>query len=318
MNTDSRLMHFPIPFFAVVMGLSGFTLALLKSEALQLLPLHVGNLMAMVTGGLFLLIALAYLAKLIRYPGAVRRELHHPIKLSFFPTASISLVLLSICTLHSLPALAEALWIAGSVAHLLFTLYVLGAWINHEHFQIQHMNPAWFIPVVGNILVPIAGVPLGYTESSWLFFSIGLVFWVVLLVIVFNRIIFHNPLPAKLVPTFFILIAPPAVGFLAYLKLGGGLDAFARVLYYTALFLTLMLFTQYRKFTRLQFFLSWWAYSFPLAAITVATLAMFEQTGDGRFQALALGLLALLAAVIVLLLVRTGIAMRRGEICVEE
>lgn len=126
MNTDSRLMHFPIPFFAVVMGLSGFTIALLKSEAMQLLPLHVGNLMAMVTGGVFLLIALAYLAKLIRYPGAVRQELHHPIKLSFFPTVSISLVLLSICTLHSLPALSEALWIAGSVAHLLFTLYVLG------------------------------------------------------------------------------------------------------------------------------------------------------------------------------------------------
>jgi tellurite resistance protein len=268
--------------------------------------------MAAVTGGVFLLIALVYLAKLLRHPDAVRQELHHPVKLSFFPTVSISLVLLSICTLHSLPALSEALWIAGSVAHLLFTLYVLGAWINHKHFQIQHMNPAWFIPVVGNILVPIAGVPLGYTESSWFFFSIGLVFWVVL------RVIFHNPLPAKLVPTFFILIAPPAVGFLAYLKLGGGLDAFARVLYYTALFLTLLLFTQYRKFTRLQFFLSWWAYSFPLAAITVATLAMFEQTGDGRFQALGLGLLALLAAVIVLLLVRTAIAMGRGEICVEE
>lgn len=318
MNTHSKLMHFPIPFFAVVMGLSGFTIALLKSESLQLLPTHVGNVAALATGALFILIGLVYLAKLLRHPGAVRQELHHPIKLSFFPTITISLILLSICSLHSQPALAEALWIAGSLGHLLFTLYVLGAWINHEHFQIQHMNPAWFIPVVGNILVPIAGVPLGYTESSWFFFSIGLVFWMVLLVIVFYRVIFHNPLPAKLVPTFFILIAPPAVGFLAYLKLGGGLDAFARVLYYTALFLTLLLFTQYRKFTRLQFFLSWWAYSFPLAAITVATLAMFEQTGDGRFQALGLGLLALLAAVIVLLLVRTAIAMGRGEICVEE
>jgi tellurite resistance protein len=319
MTTESRLIHFPIPFFAVVMGLAGFAIALQKGTALELLPPQPGMLVAAASAGIFVLIALIYLSKIFRHPQAVREELHHPVRLSFFPTASISLILLSTCTLHPLPGLAEVLWIVGSVAHLLFTLYVLGAWINHEHFQIQHMNPSWFIPVVGNILVPIAGVPLGYIETSWFFFSIGLVFWVVLLVIVFYRVIFHNPLPAKLVPTFFILIAPPAVGFLAYLRLNGGeLDNFARVLYYAGLFMTLLLFTQYRKFTRLQFFLSWWAYSFPLAAITVASLTMFEQTGDGRFQVLGIALLALLTALILLLLTRTALAIGRGEICVEE
>lgn len=37
------------------------------------------------------------------------------------------------------------------------------------------------------------------------------------------------------------------------------------------LFLTLLLFTQIGRFARLQFALSWWAYSFPLAAITIAS-----------------------------------------------
>jgi tellurite resistance protein len=32
-----------------------------------------------------------------------------------------------------------------------------------------------------------------------------------LLTLVFNRIIFHDPLPGKLQPTLVILIAPPAV-----------------------------------------------------------------------------------------------------------
>lgn len=48
--------------------------------------------------------------------------------------------------------------------------------------------PAWFIPVVGNIIVPLAGVRFAPAEVSWFFFSIGLVFWIVLLAIVMYRL----------------------------------------------------------------------------------------------------------------------------------
>ena len=40
-------------------------------------------------------------------------------------------------------------------------------------------NP-WFIPVVGNIIVPIAGVDDAPAEVSWFFFSFGLIFWIAL------------------------------------------------------------------------------------------------------------------------------------------
>ena len=48
-------------------------------------------------------------------------------------------------------------------------------------------------------------------------------------------------------------------------------------MYYVAIFLTLMLVTQARRFLKLEFYLSWWAYSFPSAAITIATLLMYER-----------------------------------------
>ena len=51
---------------------------------------------------------------------------------------------------------------------------------------------------------------------------------------------FHAANP-NLLPTMFIMIAPPAVGFISYLNLVPDLDNFARVLYYSALFLTLLL-----------------------------------------------------------------------------
>ncbi len=317
MSQESRIKYLPISAFATVMGLSGFTIAWEKAQTLTGFS-GVAVTSLVVTALLFVILVLAYGSKLLLHRAEVLQELHHPVRLSFFPTISISLVLLSIATLEINHGLSLVLWVGGSALHLLFTLYVLGAWINHEHFQIQHMNPAWFIPVVGNILIPIAGVSHGYVEISWFFFSIGLLFWLVLLTIVFYRIIFHAPLPGKLVPTLFILIAPPAVGFIAYVKLTGGIDVFARLLYYAGLFITLLLFTQVQRFARLKFFLSWWAYSFPLAAITIATLVMYQQLGHGFFLGLGVVLLAVLTMVIGVLLIRTALAVARREICVEE
>ncbi len=71
------------------------------------------------------------------------------------------------------------------------------------------------------------------------------------------------------------------------------------------------------RFFRLPFFLSAWAYSFPLAAITIATLAMTERIGGG-FASLSLVLLGVLSVVLVLLTVRTFLAVGRGEICQPE
>jgi tellurite resistance protein len=166
--------------------------------------------------------------------------------------------------------------------------------------------------------VPIVGVKYASPEISWFFFSIGLLFWLVLMTIIFYRVIFHQALPGKLTPTLFILIAPPAVGFISWVQLTGSIDAFGRILYYAALFLTLMLATQLQRFARLQFFLSWWAYSFPMAAITIATLLMYRSTGLVFFKGLSILLLALLNLIIVMLVVKTLVAIARKQICVEE
>lgn len=321
LQSPQRLENFPVSFFAMVMGLSGLTIAVEKAQQVFNLNIYADSVLAYATTAVFATLAIIYTNKLLKYRQAVSSELRHPVKLSFFPAISISLLLLSIIFLHKITVLSHIFWVLGAALHLVFTLFVVNSWMHHEHFKIQHMNPAWFIPAVGNVLVPIAGVAHGYTEISWFFFSIGLMFWVILFTIVFNRVLFHEPLPARLVPTFFILIAPPAVGFIAYMKLNGSLDSFAHILYYMALFLTILLFSQFRMFSRLQFFLSWWAYSFPVAAITIATFLMHETheaTGQKLFLYLGSGLLLLLIAVIALLLMKTIKAISMKKICVEE
>lgn len=318
MTDTSRLAHFPVAFFAMVMGLFGLTLVWQQAAAALRAPAVIANLLIVVVVGVFAVVTALYVTKAIRYPAAVRAEVDHPVTLSFVPTTSISLILLGTCLLPLLPRAAFAAWATGSALHLILTLFVVNRWMHHEHYQIQHMNPAWFIPAVGNILVPIAGVRLGYPDVSWFFFSVGLVFWFVLMAIAFYRVFFHSPLPQRLLPTLFILVAAPAAGFVAYLELNGELDVLARVLINFALFLTVLLATQVRRFAALRFYLSFWAYSFPLAAMTVAVLRLYQHTGDTWAQWLGVLLIAAVTLLVTWLALKTAVAVRAKQICLPE
>ncbi|MHB1142628.1 MAG: SLAC1 anion channel family protein [Sulfuricaulis sp.] len=316
--SHNRLQHFPVAFFSSVMGLAGLAMALQQGEAILGLPRGGGYVVTIVSLIVFALLAVLYVMKAFRYPEAVAQEWRHPVKMSFGATITVSLLLLAGATLGLWPTLSYVLWLVGAALHLLVTLYVLNAWIYKPGFEITHISPAWFIPVVGNIVAPIAGVTHAGPETGWFFFSIGLVFWLVLFTIIVYRMIFHQPMPERLLPTFFILLAPPAAGFIAYLKLSGALDGFGRVLFHTAAFIAMLLALQLPRFARLKFFLSWWAYSFPLAALTIATLLMFHATGVGFFKIVYYLLLALLCGVIALLLTLTARAIAHNEICTPE
>ncbi|MGB5064475.1 MAG: SLAC1 anion channel family protein [Candidatus Competibacter sp.] len=314
-----RLEQFPIAFFSIVMGMAGLALAWQKAHIVLGVPPMIGTGLRGAVSALFIILLVFYALKALRYPQAVAMEMRHPVKINFFPTVSISLLLLAITYLESAPETAFWLWVVGAVLHLGFTLAIFGSWLHHTHYDIKHANPAWFIPVVGNIIVPVAGVRLASPELSWFFFSIGLVFWIVLLTIVLYRLFFHEALPARLAPTLFILLAPPSVGFIAYTNLTGEIDAFARVLYYTALFLALLLASNAVRFLRLPFFLSSWAYSFPLAALTIATLIMATHLASlPFFTGLGVALLVLLSLVVGVLALRTLLAIGRREICAPE
>lgn len=313
-----RLRNFPINFFSIILGLTGFTLALQRSETFLHLPIKISGIILILTIAIFAFILIIYGIKYLLHRDVVIEEFNHPIKLSFFPTISISFVMLSVALLKYDKIYAEYFWILGTIGQFLLTLKIVSIWIQHTKFEISHMNPAWFIPAVGNILIPISGVNFFSTEISWFFFSIGFFFWIILMIIFFNRIIFHNPLPDKLLPTLFILIAPPAVGFISYFKLSGEINDFSKTLYYFALFLTSLLFFQLKMFNKIKFYFSWWAYSFPLSAVTIATILMYHKTEIVFFSYLALILLLILTIAIIIILLKTLIAMKNKEVCIEE
>ena len=299
------------------MGVTGLAIAYLRAEHVFSAVAGIGSGLAVFALCLFSVISVLYLWKLVRHPAEVLKEFNHPVRFNFFPAITISLLLLAIANMEQSPVLANALWIVGAAVHLVFTLIAIARWIDRLN-SFHHFNPAWFIPVVGNILVPIAGVEFASKEISWFFFSIGFVFWLCMFTIMLYRLGFHDHLPSKLFPTLFILIAPPAVGFISYFKLTGSFDPAARILLYIAIFTALLLFTMVKKFIQVPFFLSWWGYTFPLCALTISLFVGFHATKLEFFRVAAGGMLVLATLIVLLVASKTINLIRAGKLLVPE
>ncbi|WP_438987523.1 SLAC1 anion channel family protein [Marivivens donghaensis] len=317
-TASPQLRHYPVTLFAIGMGMLGLTLAIHAAELNYETKAHYSAYALWVSVALLAVVSLGYLAKIIRHADAVKAEWNHPVRIAFFPAISISLLLLSAALLTDHKAIAGPLWWIGMALQGVLALSVISAWIGHRSFAPVHVSPAWFIPAVGNVIVPLAGVPLGHTELSWLFFSAGVMFWIVLLTLVINRLMFHDPLPGRLVPTLVILIAPPSVAFIAWTRLSGGVDSFGHILLSLAYVFALIVLTQAPKFMRLPFALSWWALSFPIAALSTASFLYGRELESQSHIVIGTVLLMLLLTIVGGLLMRTAIAVRRGEICQPE
>lgn len=309
-----RFENFPVAFFSMIMGLAGLSLAWHQAHEVVGFNFAVWVWLSWFAFVMFVVVLLAYLIKVVKYRDKVLTEFANSQQVSFFATITVSFILIATCLLDLLPGLSKGIWLIGALGHLILTVVIINRWIYHTDNSLSSVTPVWFIPTVGNILVPIAGIKFAPTEFVWFFFSVGLFLWLIILIMLLFRLFFDEALPSPLIPTMFILLAPPAVAFIAWMSFNLELDFFARFLYYSAMFIFLLLFSRIFAFASLPFSLAWWAYSFPLAAMAVASFKMYSLTSMSFLLVFSWGLLILLSVLIGYLFVRTIIAIKRHEL----
>jgi len=313
----NRLKFFPIMMYAMVMGMSGLTIMYQKAAHFLGFPHMIGTFLMVVTTVMFFVVSFIYIAKYYKYTMAIKKEFSHPVRVNFFAAVSISMLMLAIIFKDHYPLISASFWYPGALLHFYLTMHTISFWINHNQ-ELDHSNPAWFIPIVGNILVPVAGVGFASHGILMYFFSVGIFFWVILFAILLNRIIFHHQLAIKFMPTMFILIAPPAVGFIAYYKMFGVVDNFSMMMFNLALFFTLLVAFMYKNFVKIKFFISWWAFVFPLAAMAIASMVMYHYTGDFLLLLLSCTMITVTTVVILIVIYQTILHVRKEEICIQE
>lgn len=309
--------YLPISFFGACMGLSAISVAWDKMTHLiqnfapnieyfiyaqpiakpSLAPLFavfssaLSIFFALLTLIAFIGLMSAYILKILSNFESVKLEFSSPLTRPFFGTFFIALLLLPFA-LHRLrlpESLSLAVWIVGAATMLIFSVHIVQFWICNK-LELSHITPAWIIPVVGLLDLPLA-LPL-FADKVWVQdfsfiiagFCVGVgFFWsIVLCVLIFARIVFFEKLPEKLMPTLVILLAPFGAGVGAYAVLIqnpilSGVNNPSYALFFIGLFLLFALLPQIFKIGKCcPFRISWWAISFPLAAMCIASFSITE------------------------------------------
>ena len=311
------LDYLPVGLFGSVMGLTGLSVAWRLASARFGVPEGIALAVASLAVTVFVLLLIGYSIKLVTAFPAVRAEFRHPIAGNLFGTILISLLLLPIVLAPYERLFAQILWVVGAAGMLLFAWLIVSRWMSDRQ-QIVHATPAWIIPVVGLLDVPLALPTLGLPPLHGLMvltLAVGLFFAVPLFTLIFSRLVFEPPMPDALKPSLLILVAPFAVGYSTYTVTAGQTDLFAEALYMLTLFVLAVLLGQLRTLPLCcPFRVSWWAVSFPLAASSIAALRFAAAQPGLLTDAIALALLALATLVIAALLARTVFGVVRGEL----
>ncbi len=316
-NGPRRLDYLPISLFGSTMGLTGLSVAWGLAHTLFGMPLWVSEAIAAVSLITFLVLLIAYSVKAGSAPDKVLSEFRHPIAGNLFGTFLISILLLPIVIAPVSLMAARILWCVGATGMLLFSWTIVSRWMSDRQ-QMAHATPAWIVPVVGMLDVPLALPSIGLSplpEVMILSLAVGLFFAVPLFTLIFSRLIFEARMPDNLQPTLLILVAPFSVGFSSYVVTVGRIDLFAQSLYFLMLFVLAVLLGRLRALGRCcPFRFSWWAVSFPLAACAIAALKFAAFDPNWFTVGTAWALLTLATLTIGALLLRTLAGVVQGEL----
>jgi C4-dicarboxylate transporter/malic acid transport protein len=325
-------------WFAAVMGtgvLALTTHALARHWPWLLWP---AQLLHWFNSALFLILALPWLTRWLRFRPAAMQTMMHPVQANFYPTFSIALLVLALQWLTFTPfvAVAMGLWWLGVMLHFIFSFAVLFYMFRGEHVAVDHVTPANFIPAVGLVVMPLAGGPLlqymegGLREWALTINAIGLgagsMMYLGLLGLTLHRKYLHKPAQGILTPTVWIHLAPIGVipvslmNLLEQLPFPAAREA-AVVLMLLVwgfgvwwLVMASLLTLSARAAGQLPFALSWWGFIFPLGAFVAESLRLSKLLGWGSPLAIGVAAWLLLCVLWAITALKTARGVASGAI----
>jgi len=177
------LEHLPLALLAMPMGVGGVGLAWRQAAIALGVPAAIGEALLGLTTLVWVAVVALQLLRARRHPSAFAAELRHPVRAAFIAAPTVGLMIVAAFAWRHAPQLGAVLW-GGAVALHLGVAMLLLRRILSGGGEASMLAPPLLIPLVGNILAPVFGAPMGFLPLSWMMFGIGLVLWLAVLLMV--------------------------------------------------------------------------------------------------------------------------------------
>jgi tellurite resistance protein len=278
----SALPLVPASFFGIVLGLAALANLWRVAHALWGLPAIIGETLFGIAAGSWVAVAALYAAKCAIAPDAVRQELEHAVQCCFLGLAGVTTMLIAQGALPYARGLAIVLFALGAGFTLAFALWRTGRlWRGGR--EASATTPVLYLPTVaGGFVCGTTAATLGWSDWGQLAFGAAFFSWLAIESVLLHRLYTADTLPAPLRPTLGIQLAPPAVGAVCYLAIGGSAgDLLIRALIGYALLQALLLLRMARWIGAAPFSAAYWAFTFGGVALAtaVAKVALVTPTG---------------------------------------
>ncbi len=281
----------PPAIFPPILGLFGLGLGWRRVPEVFSFPGQFGEFILGAVSLLFLYAVVAYLAKIIRRPGALTDDLRTLPGRAGVSTASMAGMLFAATLVPYSNFLASVMLIVAMAAHFIVIAIVIRV-LAPQPLAARRMTPVWHLTFVGLIVAGVASAQLGWrmtTEINLILSAAAAVtIWIGHLTLIAKK-----PVPAPLRPTLAIHLSPAAL--LGIVSAGLGYMDLALAFGWLSILIAGILLVRIRYLTEAGFSPFWGAFTFPVAAFANLMLILAAQ---GAFYKM-LGGLTLVAATII-------------------
>lgn len=302
----------PPNVLSIAFGLTGLGLAWNAASRVLAIGAVVPNVIFVLAAGTWLVLVAWYASQ---GPRRLLSDLRDTVQGPFVSIGVLVPMLLA-------EALSSYAFTAGRVLVVIFLALTIalgafftGQWIVGD-MSPDSAHPGYFVPTVAaGFLGATAAADVHLHALAWASFGVGVICWALLGATILSRLMFRGALPAPLVPTLAIEVAPPAVAGIAYFAVTGGSVSF--VAYALAGYAVMMALVQLRfipLYARLRFSPGLWAFCFSYATVATDALRWIAITRPRASTAYAVLILVLITGLVATMAARTVIASWRGEL----
>ncbi|MDV8070690.1 potassium-tellurite ethidium and proflavin transporter [Rhodococcus sp. IEGM 1366] len=266
----------------------------------------------------WLIAALAWIstatAHIHRSKGATHGISHQLTHFAQGPLAAllpISAMLLGTNLHRTFPLAGTLLTLFSIAAAAAFGAWMMSFWMRGE-MALESVHGGYYLPISAAGLV--GALAAAQSGLDWLAvgcFAVGLFFWVVITMFLFLRLALRPTMPAALVPTLAIMIAPPAVGAAAWLTISNGQpDVLFEALTSITAFMVMVQVPLLARYRALPFSHGFWSFTFPVTSVVALAIVWLHLLHPPAWQVITVGLLGAATILVALIAMKSILLIR--------